>query len=540
MRFVLAHQAQVTYRIDFGEGGCFGMGQKKLRAYLYSHHPGSVLRCNSFDDYDELASALGILVSNPERRFALDISFQQIESEDALQAFLSSSQSRILISRSAASVLAGQVEVNTAVSETIGSTEFCSLISGWGYRDSKALTAARMPHRAENPAPRGWVAQLKKQDDKLASCAENAGIWDDDSYIECEGKLSPEDRQRLAQARYYLMCGDRPKAASILDNLRCCPPWVTEAKLAGLPLTVRQLNVVNANALKRVADLNALGSKGLLKLPNLGSKSVRELGQVICDTFLAGPRGKYGGVSAVSPKPQAAAAAGSFCELVSTCVGDERPDEKAVWLHRCGVLGKRSTLREVAITLGLSTERIRQIESKVFEKVGTHEVWRILRDHLGQLLQDRPGPLFLKDLSMEDAWFDDGPGLAPTVLFAVDTYCEGLFFAFEVQGETVISRITEKGWRRTIADAKQILGDGSPDQLFEQRARRLTSALLADVGSELREPLLASLGLGDRLDQPRMQVIRVAGSRVPKGNSDEDLNNKLQHELLRRALLKQV
>jgi hypothetical protein len=257
---------------------------KTLRVFIYAAHENGLIRIHSFQDKDQLTRAASILVGNEHRRFVLDASFEELPLPSVRVVFRDSAY-QVLVSESAALLLRSIEVSRTSVAEVEGLC-FYALVRGFGF----ASSGPELEPRDTRREVRGWVAELEKTDADLFEVIRSRGIWDEDSYRLIEPSLAPSSRSRLGNARYRLLTGEEPKAARILDQLRFCPPWFVSRDVHSIALSARQSNVLRANGIAKIGDLARFGTLGLLKLPNLGRKSVNEMANLLYHALLAEPR----------------------------------------------------------------------------------------------------------------------------------------------------------------------------------------------------------------------------------------------------------
>lgn len=233
-----------------------------LRVALLSLHQDR-LYVHCFSDLAQLAAAVQILLSNPQRRFAIDAGFEDFEHRESNRD-LFAGESRVLISDRALSLLREHVSAETRFETEVDNVPFYAALTVWGQtcKEAHSVKVSR--------SPVGWVAELSRHDSSLAEHAQRAGIWDEESYRTVERGLSGPLRVSLARSRFTLIAGTPPSPLDILDQIGCCPSWVQERRFDTLPINVRQTNVMRAYRFACIGDLEKVGMNGLLKLPNLG------------------------------------------------------------------------------------------------------------------------------------------------------------------------------------------------------------------------------------------------------------------------------
>jgi hypothetical protein len=487
---------------------------------LYSLHDDE-LRLNCFRDKHQLDAAIEILYANPERRFAVDVAFNPLD-RHLVNALFEETDWRFVVSDRALALIPEIRASNGSEARFAASIAFHEAI--W-----EPAAARDNSDGVRQRTASGWIAALVRSDKELAAHAARWGISNDDTYLANEVCLSNPLRVALARARYTLTTGSAPTPMDILDNLKHCPRWVTSRRFRDLALSVRQSNVLRANSLNRVGDLRRLGTTGLLKLPNLGLKSVRELGETVYQLLISEPVAPLSTEQPAERAEPEAAEPGSFIDGVLLTLRDQGGLAESIVQARWGLGVERCTLNELAIRHGLTRERIRQIEARAMEKLVGAPIWNTFSSRVEEHLRGRNRPLRVTDLTREDPWFGDSLAAA-VVSMIIQTFLDRRLFTFELNGVEVVSSLSESAWQQTVKDASLILGDTRTFQT-EFRAEKLTSAMLVEKGAELQGTLLEQLGY------PKANV-HVAEEPTVSFEADDQLAQKLRSEMLRRDLFR--
>jgi hypothetical protein len=431
---------------------------------------------------------------------------------------------RLLISESACFALPQPLVLSrNPVGET-GGLRFRVALAGFGYEiedptspavlANASVEASANVHPSNSASgqetssnkPRGWVSRLRDLDESLAGEVLAAGIWDDDSYQDKEEYLSELARTRLGLARFFLMTGGEPSPANIVDNIQACPPWFTALNLNHLPLTVRQANVFRENDLLTVADLGPKGTGGLLKLDKMGRTSVSELAKALYRAFTNGPSR----VARLWPLPgptegkpneadniriqtltNPSTRLENVRDTLLSILGSLNANERDLLSARMGLKRKPSSLAEIADQIGVTRERVRQIETKICNRIKPDPLWEKLRERLNALLEDRCSALLLEGLSGLDPWFEGCADLADPFEYIFDRMLDNGFFVLNINESLIVSRLSQAEWDDTLRSAKRMLDAAAVDQIPEEEARYLIDGMLASNGADLREELWA-------------------------------------------------
>lgn len=241
-----------------------------------------------------------------------------------------------------------------------------------------------------------------------------------------------------------------------------------------------------------------------MKLPNLGQGSVHGLGKLIHAALLEGrgihaPRADddssgAGDEEAADDRiellePVQSTGLGSLLECFEVAAKMLREAEQHVWRSRLGFQCPQATLQELGDAMGLTRERIRQIERKAFSRVEQHAGWAELSYRLNRALKGRTTALFVSDLPALDPWFAEATSLTTALVGAVHQILPDRFDAFQIRGAWVVSHLTRHEWQEVCHLARSRLESGAEQGIDEVEARSLCDSLLDGKGEELRGEL---------------------------------------------------
>lgn len=479
---------------------------KPLKAFLCFRDSTGAWTTSAFRDLEALLQAWHEVHVAGASGAAMHVGFWRPDTP-AMAALVERHPGLLLLSEAAVHALPGASVVSAKVTGQIDGLAFRLALSGFGYEvagDAASDTGGDTGRAGPSSDARGWVGDLSTIDPDLPEVAASVGIWDDESYSEREGPLSYDIRQKLGVARFVLLTGTQPSPENILDNIRACPAWFRSNRLHHLQLTVRQANVFRAHGVATVEDVGRLGTSGLFKLNNMGRKSVNELAIALYRSMLDGPVRtlfdlKEGAEAVAASAEVDDAVVAAFESEVQRTSGIRdaivdatqclKANERRVLAARMGFGCARLTLQGISESVGVTRERIRQIEVRICKILRTQTRWVEIEQRVGTLLSGRTMPLLLDGLSAIDPWFEGLTDLRGPLEFIFDRLLEGRLHVLDVEGTLCISRLSGDEWESEVRAAKRMLEGCVPDRLLEAEAQHLVESLLLGPGEELRGDL---------------------------------------------------
>ncbi len=491
-----------------------------IRAFLFVQDVGGQWVCKVFRDLEPLVDAAIAANGAKQHPVGVHIGFDRPETR-VVSALLSEHAPLVYLSTGAVGALPHTFLTATNAIGEAGQQTFRAALSGFGYEEEEVdIQGGASRSNAAEAAPihdlsfRGWLVPVEKYDPELAKVLRSVEIWDEDSYLDHEVKLDQSTRVDLALRRYDLLVGKKPTPASILDNLRATPPWLLRSPVATLSISLRSRNVCASHKIYLIGDIERLGLKGMRCLPNLGDKSVEEICREVLHHFTSGyplrfeetateRTGQAGqenthqgalslqigeGVKA-SGTPRASTIIDGFKEAAKSLTENER----GIWAARLGFKCEPMTFQQIAGQIGLTRERIRQIETKIYRKVSRHPFWDELSQRVSCLFRGRTSPLFLDGISVIDPWFDGVEGLAHPLQEVCKHIPRVKFNVIYWNESPVVSHLTQSEWNEALDRAKQMIPSLVQYQLDERDAMNQAASVILDKGEEMREALIEEL-----------------------------------------------
>ncbi|MDZ7872461.1 MAG: sigma factor-like helix-turn-helix DNA-binding protein [Rhizobium sp.] len=261
---------------------------------------------------------------------------------------------------------------------------------------------------------------------------------------------------------------------------------MSDREFSTLEVTVRLNNVFTAKGISKVADLSRFTISELLSTQNFGRKSANDLLKCLQEGLDQGP-------------PQLLPEGGSdtgghtasrtLIEAIHESLS--RLPERAAQIinRRMGLSEPPQTLQQVGDYLGVTRERVRQIEAKALERLLRDEIWdNVLAQKISSLLQDRNTPLPLRGVDAADPWFfgigEKGEALN-YLLDNVSTKAKIL----EVMSVEYLGFLSQNEWEQALTRARNFLDASVERKVTVDQCRAAVSAELPVAAREFSELL---------------------------------------------------
>ncbi len=164
--------------------------------------------------------------------------------------------------------------------------------------------------------------------------------------------------------------------------------------------------------------------------------------------------------------------------------------EQDILVRRLGFERPPETLRQIADDLGLTRERVRQIEARTLRK-WIRELYlnRILEQKIKQLLIGRNSPLPITEAETADPWFEGVSSHKEFFKNLVRAMCRDSIHFIDIDDLLYFSLMDNETWNRTVSDAEKLLSSKSEQGWSEDYARSQVRSLLPDNAKEFGQAL---------------------------------------------------
>jgi Bacterial RNA polymerase, alpha chain C terminal domain/Sigma-70, region 4 len=277
-----------------------------------------------------------------------------------------------------------------------------------------------------------------------------------------------------------------------------------------MELSVRVANVFIGQEIKLVKELCTLDTDALLRFPNFGRKSVRDLQHSLVNALREGPvirdadelKRKSSTEPAFadeSPRDEPVFEPSTPARRIWTegfLIGFQEtfstlfPKDGDVLARRMGLYGPFETLQEIADDYDLTRERIRQIENRAIKRLARHpDLSILLTSKLQLLLSNRNFPLPLFGVEALDKWFLGLSKSSTALPYILENLCENKFGITRIAGVDYLGYLTQRRWDEILFEGRRLLETGIGEKWSEEDCKALVEAQIQDNSREFK-PLL--------------------------------------------------
>ncbi len=286
-----------------------------------------------------------------------------------------------------------------------------------------------------------WVDQyLEKHPDQRVIFAKNS-IIDESSYAEVSNYLESDVSYEADNFRYDFL-SEYIDRKNPIEVLKISPSWLLKMDIFYFECDNRLKNIIDKYNIKTINDFEKFELKSL---QNMGNKSILALAQCLDKAKKRGQPPSKKTIN-LSDKNLGDAFNASLNKIT-----DKR--HKLVIEQRLGVSGPVKTLEEIAQGIGLTRERVRQIQKKIIQKIKNGVFWD---DHLKMcimsVMESPNSPIYIDELNEIDPWFSGFEGnekLLKNIIIHF-SYYKAKFL--EHNGRTILCHINNDEWEKLKSD----------------------------------------------------------------------------------------
>ncbi|MGZ8180876.1 MAG: DNA-directed RNA polymerase subunit alpha C-terminal domain-containing protein [Methylobacter sp.] len=353
---------------------------------------------------------------------------------------------------------------------------------------------------------------------RAANCLREKGIFRISDLIQCTesdlynlpnfGRQSLQDINRaLSSINLPTINSGHASIDELAVFIRCAPSWLLTVPLDSLGFQVRTFNALKLKGFNVVGDIASFSSQMLLEIPNFGRTSLHDLSLRLKSAIERGPALSISSQTYVDAEDNAASPIlnnaairlgsqfknlDSLASIIVAAVSSLPSNKEKAVRARMGLGSESLTLQEIGGDMGVTRERVRQLEASGMSKIGSDSVWKyVLEAKLAKLLDERDDPLPFYGLPILDDWFCGIEKMEEPFCYLLEHKnildCE--FSLLKANGQLFVSRLSQDEWNKTVKQAMRLLEEGVNHRWDMSEARRCVEDLLGKKGGELRSEL---------------------------------------------------
>ena len=398
------------------------------------------------------------------------------------------------------------------IARTVDGVPVYVALSGWGYETTSeeiGLSTGLNPTpecdschfklgTTENSSCQ-WLSNYAERYPHDAESMKAAGITDDESYLNFEHGLDEDFRIKLGRYRFqclsmdiYLNCPN--------EIVSIAPPWVCDLPIGQAGFRVRACNVFSREGIMFIKDLAGYTNNQLLMMEHLGRRSITEIAQTLLDVIGVLPQSAINNENVEVGIPietcipnsrqkvvESDSLEGSLLELLRSM----EKNVAIVMRRRMGFGTKQQTLEEIAGLLGVTRERVRQIEKKVCVCEENKQFWKKrIEEPIKKGMDNRESPLPVVALDVIDQWFTNIGNIEEPFRFVLEKFCSNTLHVIQINGISYISMITQDEWDSLVKNAVNVLEGGATlCRWTEAEAKQTVSEILSRDCREFADDL---------------------------------------------------
>lgn len=423
----------------------------------------------------------------------LHLGFQPLETKD-IEGIASDFEGELLLTQSAKY---GLPEAFTTSTVPVGSASGMPLHrveGGWGVQQTSADGQASPPgyQRPEPNDTDSWLTKISEEDHYLARALKRVGIHDDRTYYAREWCLKTEFRRKLGVFRANeLGVSELPDPCRMAKS---APPWLIDRSIDLMDLRVRSYNVFKAMELQTIRDLADLTRDQLLAMRNFGETSCRDVVDTIKADIEVGPPEfesvlqELRSVTATNDELDAAVAEPGLVTSLWRAFQNLTARDAKVLALRLGFLARQETLQEIATSLGVSRERVRQMEVQALKHFLDDSDWLGKIDaRVDDLKRKLMSPLSLSHAQELDRWFDGVSEYSSVIERVIRKSKASGTHIIEIDGTQYFSKVSQGEWDHISARIKNIVDQSNKGEVSREHSREIISDLLPESAQEFSE-----------------------------------------------------
>ncbi len=354
----------------------------------------------------------------------------------------------------------------------------------------------------EQPTFEEWLNMYAKILPQDAETLRRVGIVNDESYLMSESKLEEKLRVKIGRHRFYYLLDyiDHNSPAEVLGIV---PPYILNTPIDQIGLSVRSYNCLKEKGIKFIAELADYTDFQLMRMKNLGRKSVADIAIAIITAIGERPEtvdllksqhvvlGQTKFLEYLKERTRIQATESpSFEDALLGLFKHLDGSNYTVIKQRMGYGTKQETLEEIGVLLGVTRERVRQIEMNICDKEKSKPFWRQrVEEPIKRALSNRDTPLPVVALDIIDPWFANINKLEEPLKYVLEKFCASEVCVVKISGFSYLSAIDQEEWESAVKEARSVLEHGVSHNWKQSEAKHAVSSILPKKAREFCDEL---------------------------------------------------
>ena len=286
-----------------------------------------------------------------------------------------------------------------------------------------------------------WISSFLEKNNTYVDEFSNLKITNNSDYVKTFENLS---KYAVIDAENYRFCFqfDGVDQADPTKILAILPQWLLDMDIYYFDCDTRLKNFVSAQEISTVGCLQGFTLSDFLNAPKMGRGSVKKLCSALINTQKKGPP-----PTADDPEASSKSLHEGFFKSLNK-IEDET--HLKIIKERLGVDTAPRTLEEIGQDIGITRERVRQIQKKVTARIIDGEFWDdTLKYKVQSLLNNPSEPVYLDEMGKFDPWLD-GFVNNQTLLQNLIIHFSHMSPKFlKINDRAILAQIDNELWRET-------------------------------------------------------------------------------------------
>ncbi|MCY4178468.1 MAG: hypothetical protein OXD32_08270, partial [Endozoicomonadaceae bacterium] len=336
----------------------------------------------------------------------------------------------------------------------------------------------------------GWLSSLYEESPDLIEAANLYGIYNEISYNTNRQYLSNDHQYQFDIFRFHYYLPQINRNTDPQSIIQILPKFFLNSDVGAIDMPVRVRNVLFSEGIKKISDLSNISTTKMLMWPNFGKKSLRDLCRSLInavsyfsssiDYFKPGTSCLPYQVFNLPQEEQSEDDNVDYqLKLVSSislkvhfqdALDSLNENDRIILEYRTGFNGEIWSLQDVGDLVGLTRERVRQIQSRCVSRIMGLEHWHdCIVYKIEQILINRTTPLYLEILEVEDHWFNGFMGNYPHLASIIELFSKNKIFVIKINSANVITRITAREWDEVVSTLRKNLHDKADEEVWTRQ-----------------------------------------------------------------------